>query len=65
MESNTANWRNLNGVVGATCQMTDFIQKVYLVLYMHQQSSSVNVIQNEADNTLNQFNYFTETTSFR
>lgn len=43
MESKTANWRKLNEVVGATCQMTDFIQEVYFVLYMHQLSGSVNM----------------------
>lgn len=43
MESNTANWRKLNEVVGSACQMTDFIQEIYLVLYMHLQSASVNM----------------------
>lgn len=43
MGSNIANWRKWNEVVDATFQMTDFIQEVYLVLYMHQQSGGVNM----------------------
>lgn len=43
MENNSANWRKLNKAVGATWQMTNLLQEIHVVLYMHQQTSSINV----------------------